>query len=152
MSKVDISVQGIAKPKWSKKLAGYCRKILKNMGKRNWEVSILLCDNRSMTELNGRYRGLSYPTDVLSFSQAGGPSLTSNSIAGDIVICLEQVKKNAGSYSVSFSDELKRVLVHGLLHLTGMDHENDGDSSEMFRIQDGLLDSVSGDSNSHFDP
>jgi probable rRNA maturation factor len=75
-----------------------------------------------MTFLNRRYRGIAGPTDVLSFPMMGhgtGDPL----ILGDIVVCIPMVLSQAKQYGVTFYDELLRLLLHGLLHLLGYDHE-----------------------------
>jgi probable rRNA maturation factor len=75
-----------------------------------------------MTYLNGRYRGIAKPTDVLSFPMIEVDSATP-SILGDIVVCVPKVLSQAKEYGVTFYDELLRLLLHGLLHLLGYDHE-----------------------------
>jgi len=81
-----------------------------------------------MRTLNARYRGLDKVTDVLSFPLTEGgvfsDTRTSGNIAlGDIVICIPRAAAQAAEYGVSFYDELLRLLIHGLLHLIGFDHE-----------------------------
>ncbi|MEE9543417.1 MAG: rRNA maturation RNase YbeY, partial [Thermodesulfobacteriota bacterium] len=80
------------------------------------EVSILLTDDEGIRELNEMYRDMDRPTDVLSFP------LNDSYMLGDIVISLERVSVQAKDYSVSFDEELTRLLMHGLLHLLGYDH------------------------------
>lgn len=91
----------------------------------NWDVSVLFCADVFMQELNKTYRNIDSPTDVLSFEQ--GDSYTDEDgneffCAGDIVISIETLEKNASKFNLSVNDELKRLLVHGILHLDGMDH------------------------------
>lgn len=81
------------------------------------EISLLFCDNLTIHQLNLGYRQKDKPTDVLSF-----PS-DSNTFLGDIAISLEKVIEQALEYEFSFEDELKRLLIHGILHLLGYDHE-----------------------------
>jgi probable rRNA maturation factor len=81
-----------------------------------------------MKELNLLYRGLDRTTDILSFSQienSNQQSAISNQhfILGDIVINLHQAKRQAVEYDLTLNEELKRLLIHGLLHLIGYDHE-----------------------------
>ena len=78
------------------------------------ELSIALVGQGRIRELNKRYRGKNRATDVLSFLYDG---------SGDIVICLGEVKKNAKRFGTTFKKELARVLIHGVLHLLGYDHE-----------------------------
>jgi probable rRNA maturation factor len=75
-----------------------------------------------MSYLNARYRGIAKPTDVLSFPMIEADS-DSPAILGDIVVCVPKVLSQAKEYGVAFYDELLRLLLHGLLHLLGYDHE-----------------------------
>jgi len=81
-----------------------------------------------MRILNRRYRGTDRTTDVLSFPQnefisPNAEHLTPNLVLGDIVISLPKTNKQAVENGLTFHQELKRLLIHGLLHLTGYDHE-----------------------------
>jgi probable rRNA maturation factor len=80
-----------------------------------------------MRALNRQHRGVDRTTDVLSFPQFDGfpfpPSSGSELMLGDIVINLHKAERQAREYGVPFYDELKRLLIHGLLHLLGNDHE-----------------------------
>jgi probable rRNA maturation factor len=76
-----------------------------------------------MQALNSRHRGIEKATDVLSFPQSDKVSPSGPGPLGDIVICIPIAKSQAIEYSVRFYDELLRLLIHGLLHLLGYDHE-----------------------------
>jgi len=79
-----------------------------------------------MKQLNEQYRGVESSTDVLSFPQIETQNLelkTENVILGDIVINLHKAQRQAAEYHLGFYEELKRLLVHGLLHLIHYDHE-----------------------------
>ena len=84
--------------------------------KKAIELSIALVRQGRIRELNKRYRGKNRVTDVLSFSYDG---------SGDIVICLGEVKKNAKRFGTTFKKELATCLIHGILHLSGYDHEKE---------------------------
>jgi probable rRNA maturation factor len=116
--------------------------VLARIGIDGWEVSILFCDDSFIEELNRRYRGIEAATDVLSFSQTDAElprqgEKTDTELAGDIIISLETMRRNAERERVSEDQELKRLLIHGLLHLTGMDHETE--RSDMLVKQEKLL-------------
>jgi len=102
-------------------------------------VSILVCGEERMPALNSRYRGRNTATDVLSFpeeeGQNGGP------VRGDIAISLPALSRNAAAFGVSENEEMKRLLVHGLLHLAGMDHGR-GKSGKMLALQESLLEKL----------
>jgi probable rRNA maturation factor len=90
------------------------QKVLEKENKRKVELSIALVGQGRIKELNKRYRGKNRVTDILSFTYNN---------SGEIVICLKEVKKNAERFGSAFEKELSRVLIHGILHLLGYDHE-----------------------------
>jgi len=144
MSEIDIRLEGLAAPAWLDDCREFVDAALRELGAGNWEVSILFCTDPFIRDLNRRYRGLEAPTDVLSFSQQpDAPSLrpgapTATQVAGDIVISLDSLARNAEREGESKEAELKRLLIHGMLHLQGLDHPEEGDS-EMLRVQERLL-------------
>ncbi len=102
---------------WQKRFKLLAEALLKKE-KKNTPVSVVLCDNAKQRELNRDYRNLDHVTDVLSFVW-NEPALL-----GEIYIAEGQVKKQAPAYGNTYYMELKRVLVHGLLHLCGYDHHS----------------------------
>jgi probable rRNA maturation factor len=133
---VEVAVEGVAAPGLRTPLKGFCARALRSAGMTQWEVSILLCGDDRIRDLNGRYRGKARPTDVLSFPAdvAEGEGI----VAGDIAISLPTMRRNAAAYGVPESEELKRLLVHGLLHLAGMEHGR-GKGRKMLALQERLL-------------
>ena len=88
------------------------------------EISILFTDDSHIKELNRTYRGKDKATDVLSFPQITGKRQDiAPLMLGDIVISKETAVKQAKKYNHSISRELERLLIHGILHLLGYDHE-----------------------------
>jgi probable rRNA maturation factor len=108
-------------------IAGLLRKALRLLGLHRAELSILFVNDRRMRILNHQYRGMDKTTDVLSFplhEEIQDARLISHPLAlGDIVINLHKAKRQAEENSCSLNEELKRLLIHGLLHLIGYDHE-----------------------------
>ena len=106
-------------------------KVLKEEG-REENLSIAFIGQGRMRKLNRKYRGKNRVTDVLAFPASKvlfekfkiGPAQKMEGL-GEIVICLREVKKNAKRFNTSFKEELIRVLIHGILHLLGYDHEKD---------------------------
>jgi probable rRNA maturation factor len=140
---VAITTAGLVKPRpWFADCRAFVLRVLEKLRIDSWEVSILFCDDPFIAELNSRYRGIEAPTDVLSFSQADdcgspAPGGEDRELAGDIIISLESMRRNAAEAEVSDNEELKRLLVHGLLHLMGLDHEKE--PSDMLGRQEKLL-------------
>jgi probable rRNA maturation factor len=84
-------------------------------------VTVLIAGNRELQALNKRFKGRGYPTDVLSFP---APACTPD-FAGDIAISLDMAARNARALRHSVADELRVLILHGVLHLAGYDHESD---------------------------
>ena len=87
------------------------------------ELSVLFVNSRRMKLINTLYRGIEKDTDVLSFPLMDEHLHQGPLILGDIVISVPRALKQAEEFKVRFYDELLRLLIHGLLHLTGYDHE-----------------------------
>lgn len=87
-------------------------------------VTVLLTTDATLRDLNRRFRGKNKPTDVLSFP-ATAPASGRKKIAGDLAISVETARRQAAEQGHSLATELKVLILHGLLHLTGYDHETD---------------------------
>lgn len=94
------------------------------LGFQNPELSILLLDDRRIAVLNRQYLNRTGPTDVISFPMAAlrFPQIQP-SLLGDIVISVETAERQARAQSAPLEDELARLMIHGILHLIGYDHE-----------------------------
>ena len=103
----------------------FIQDVLNHLNFENWEMNVVFCDDKFMQEMNLQYRNIDAPTDVLSFEQ-GDYYIDDdeNEIfsAGDILISDETLSKNAKEFNIAKNDELKRLLIHGILHLSGEDH------------------------------
>src|SRR5579864_6427216 len=115
------------------------------------ELSILFVDERSMTDLNRRFNSKEGPTDVLAFpideepteggrspdSGGTGPGYTPPepsdlpTLLGDVVVCPAVATRNAPEHAGSYDDEIALLIVHGILHLMGMDHDDDEEAEAM---------------------
>jgi probable rRNA maturation factor len=149
VNNVDVSATGVEVPSWIAGCADFVAAVLEERGIADWEVSILLCDDRFITDLNERYRGIKAPTDVLSFAQLAPDSppvrftAEQNSVAGDIVISVDSLRRQAKENGEQEETELKRLLVHGILHLQGLEHPGEEDS-RMIGIQEEVLARLAG--------
>jgi probable rRNA maturation factor len=112
-------------------LRALVRAALAPLGRPAGEIAIVLAGDAELRRLNRRYRGIDRATDVLSFSydvageartgkRLGGPPPP---ISGDLVVSLDRVRDQARRYRVSRGEELARLVVHGALHLAGLDHD-----------------------------
>lgn len=109
----------------------------------NGNFSLSFVDSQEIQSLNRDYRAKDDVTDILTFSQEDGeefPSFTDEKEYGDVFINLDRMKENAHEFSSSEREELLRLCLHGLLHLTGHDHAtNDFEKEEMLILQEQLL-------------
>jgi probable rRNA maturation factor len=117
--------------------------LMRALGLAECELSLTLTSDRAMRRLNRDFRGIDTATDVLSFSQieqAGSAPLNPRSVknspglpVGDVVISIDTAIRQAREYRVSPSVRLRRLLIHGFLHLIGYDHERSpADARRMF--------------------
>jgi probable rRNA maturation factor len=139
---VEIATEGVRAPRGLDRLAAFCGKALGEAGYSSWEVSILLCGDDKITALNRRYRRRPEATDVLSFPEEEGRQ--EDPVAGDIAISLDALRRNAARFEVLPNEEMKRLLVHGLLHLAGMNHGT-GRGGSMLALQEKLLEALQSD-------
>tara|TARA_B100000609_G_C17182413_1_gene417868 strand:+ start:840 stop:1262 length:423 start_codon:yes stop_codon:yes gene_type:complete len=98
------------------------------------EIVCVFCDDKYLLEKNIKYLNHDYLTDVITFDYC-----EDRTVSGDILISVERVKENAKSYNVSFFTEIKRVIVHGLLHLLGYDDKTSSSKKEMTEKEDFYL-------------
>jgi probable rRNA maturation factor len=142
MNKVAISSDdGVPLPGWTPSLKKYALKVLARLGRDKWDLSILLCDDKTISALNSRYRGKAEPTDVLSFTMGEGKPFPAAGryVPGDIVISLDTLRANASRFNMSEDEELRRLLIHGILHLDGMNHRTNKEDEPMLQIQERIL-------------
>lgn len=108
----------------------------------NAELSIALVGLEEMAQLNGEYRGKEGPTDVLSF-ECDDPCAVIDAdepiMLGDVVIAPDIAESQAAEYGHTVEEELNLLLVHGVLHLLGYDHEDDADAEVMQARERALL-------------
>jgi len=125
MNRVYIAMQeGVEEPDWFENVEPFVQKALGQLKFDGEEISMLLCNDTYMQELNKTYRNIDSTTDVLSFENDEEYEDEEGKwkCVGDIVISLDTLPVNAEYFNESRNDELKRLIVHGLLHLNGMDH------------------------------
>jgi probable rRNA maturation factor len=121
------------------------------------EVSLLFVDEASIAALNERFMGHSGPTDVLAFPVEDDPLPTGRSpdmggtgpgadvadeplmLLGDVVVCPAVAARNAVDHESTYEDEMALLVVHGLLHLLGMDHQVDAEAERMEALERSLL-------------
>jgi probable rRNA maturation factor len=111
------------------------------------EVSLVLADDAAIRMLNRDYRGRDAPTNVLAFPQHesfgepafGGPAHAGPVLLGDVVLALETVRREAAAQGKSTVDHARHLVVHGILHLLGYDHDAESDAADMERRETAIL-------------
>lgn len=123
------------------KLEAWVRALEKNLRRRKVlklkavALTVVFLDPKPAQALNKQYRGRNYPTDVLSFSSEDG--------LGDLVLCPAVLQKQAHEHDLSFFEETGYMVIHGVLHLLGFDHEKTKKEAEkMFRLQDDIFEDL----------
>jgi rRNA maturation RNase YbeY len=121
------------------RLAGLTQAILSLVGEASAALSLVLIGDRSMRRLNRQYRKRDSTTDVLAFSMREGPG-PSSVLIGDVAISIPTAARQAGRLGRSLDEELTVLLVHGILHLCGYDHErSERDARRMQRRERWVL-------------
>ena len=120
-------VDFISLSKWLEQVVIQKKKIL-------GEIVCVFCDDKYLLEKNIKYLNHDYLTDVITFDYC-----ENRIVSGDILISVERVRENGKSYNVSFFTEIKRVIVHGLLHLLGYDDKTNSSKQEMTEKEDFYL-------------
>lgn len=104
----------------------WIRKVAASYGRRVGEVGYLFCDDEKILEVNNEYLGHDYYTDIITFDYDEG-----DVINGDLVISLDTVRSNADKFDKAYEEELHRVIIHGILHLCGINDKGPGEREIM---------------------
>jgi probable rRNA maturation factor len=140
---MHIEIINQTKSKIPKKFVqDWTKKIYKNLKsqkilKTEKDLIVVFVTSAKMKKLNSQFRGKNKHTDILSFEPIEESSL------GELVLCLPVLKKQAKEHELSLNHEIGYMLIHGVLHLLGYDHEKSAkDAKAMFNIQDTLFDKL----------
>jgi len=98
-----------------------------------YEINIVLVDNKTIRDYNYQFRSKDYATDVLTFPNGELKNL------GDLIISIDKVEEQSIEYNHSFNRELSFLVVHGFLHSIGYDHQTKSEENEMIKLQDEVL-------------
>lgn len=128
------------------RLEAAAQKVLENEGLTSPSMlTIVLCPNAYIQEMNLKYRGVDAPTDVLSFPAPALPdevAAAEGGYLGDIIISLPYIAQRAAEEGRSIHDDLMLMVVHGTLHLLGYDHDTPETQKNMWAVQDSILKSL----------
>ena len=108
------------------KIKGWLRRAALSYQKKVGDLTYIFCDDEKILEVNRQFLKHDYYTDVITFDYSEG-----DTISGDIFISLDTVRSNAEKYGVPYGEELQRVMVHGVLHLCGVNDKGPGERKKM---------------------
>ncbi len=119
------------------------QKLLNDTGNEKKVVSLYFCSLSTIQSLNLSYRNINRPTDILSWSYQEEDAIAESEPWGELAVCLDVCQRQADASGWSLDTELLRLLVHGLGHLMGFDHEqSDEDEARMLELEKQLLSSI----------
>lgn len=104
----------------------WLRMVAKSEIRRLGQISIIFCSDNYILDVNQKYLGHDYFTDIITFDYCEGDRLS-----GDLFISVDSVRENSIEYGTDFNDELNRVIVHGILHLIGYDDGSEEEIAQM---------------------
>jgi probable rRNA maturation factor len=126
-----------------RRLKAFIEQILLKLKRPDVELGLVLLNDRQIRRLNEKYRGKDVPTDVLSFSLNNASSyrgpLSPPVLLGDVVISLETARRQAREQGHALDQEVERLVIHGILHLLGFDHEEAREARRMQRKERELI-------------
>ena len=124
---ITYNVDGVKMPKIKKRdTSALIRKVAASHGRKVGEIGYMFVDDEKILEVNNEYLGHDYYTDVITFDYD-----EDDVINGDIVISLDTVRTNAEQFGKTYDDELHRVIIHGILHLCGINDKGPGEREIM---------------------
>lgn len=124
---ITYNVDGVKMPKIKKRdTSAWIRMVAASHGRKVGEIGYMFVDDEKILEVNNEYLGHDYYTDVITFDYD-----EDDVINGDIVISLDTVRTNAEQFGKTYDDELHRVIIHGILHLCGINDKGPGEREIM---------------------
>jgi rRNA maturation RNase YbeY len=124
---ITYSAENVKMPKIRRRdTSAWIKKVAASYGKTVGEVGYLFCDDEKILEVNREYLQHDYYTDIITFDYDEG-----DQINGDLVISLDTVRTNAELFGKTYEEELHRVIIHGILHLCGINDKGPGEREIM---------------------
>lgn len=124
---ITFNAEGIKMPKIKKReVTAWIKAVAASYGRKVGEIGYLFVDDEKILEVNNEYLGHNYYTDIITFDYDEG-----DVINGDMVISLDTVRTNAEQFGKEYDEELYRVIIHGILHLCGIDDKGPGEREIM---------------------
>lgn len=118
----DIELPAIKK----RAVSGWVKAVAETYGKKTGDISYIFCSDEKILEVNRQYLQHDYYTDIITFDYTEG-----NKISGDLFISLDTVRTNAETFHTDYNEELHRTIIHGILHLCGINDKGPGEREIM---------------------
>ena len=132
---ITYNTEGVKMPRFKKREAtAWIKAVAATYGKKAGEIGYLFVDDEKMLEVNREYLQHDYYTDIITFDYTEG-----DTINGDIVISLDTIRSNAELFHKEYDEELHRVIIHGVLHLCGINDKGPGEREIMEAAEDRAL-------------
>ena len=124
---ISYQTEGVKMPDIKKKeTTGWIKEVAACYGKRVGEIAYIFCSDDKILEVNRQYLQHDYYTDIITFDYTEG-----NKISGDLFISLDTVRTNAETFHTDYNEELHRTIIHGILHLCGINDKGPGERELM---------------------
>ena len=127
---IDIKMPDIS----HRETTAWVRAVAASYGKRVGDIAYVFCNDDKILEVNRQYLQYDYYTDIITFDYCEGDMLS-----GDLFISLDTVRTNAEQFGKTYDDELHRVIIHGILHLVGINDKGPGEREIMEAAEDKAL-------------
>ena len=128
---ITYNTDGVKMPKIKRKdTTAWIKAVAQTYGRKVGEVGYMFVNDEKILEINNEYLGHDYYTDVITFDYDEG-----DVVNGDIVISLDTVRTNAEMFGKAYEDELYRVIIHGILHLCGLNDKGPGEREIMEKAE-----------------
>ena len=124
---ITFSAEGIKMPKIKKReVTAWIKAVAASYGRKVGEIGYLFVDDEKILEVNNEYLGHNYYTDIITFDYC-----EDDVISGDLFISLDTVRSNSEQVGATYEQELHRVIIHGILHLCGINDKGEGEREIM---------------------
>ncbi|MEA5129560.1 MAG: rRNA maturation RNase YbeY [Proteiniphilum sp.] len=132
---ITFDVENVDFPKIKKReTANWIKSVARNYEKQTGDISYLFCNDEKILEVNRQYLQHDFYTDIITFDYTEG-----DRISGDIFISLDTVLSNSIQYNADFEEELYRVIIHGILHLCGLNDKSETEQQQMKAAEEEAL-------------
>lgn len=132
---ISYQTDGVKMPPITRKeITAWVKAVAGSYGKKTGEIAYIFCSDAKILEVNRNYLQHDYYTDIITFDYTEG-----NKISGDLFISLDTVAANARQFNSTYTEELHRVIIHGILHLCGIDDKGPGEREKMEAAENNAL-------------